>query len=1042
MFKKLKSKLIAGLAAVACGACAMGVYAQAEFVSKTMPVADAETAPVLTIESNNVSYADSVYIVYAVATENVDASANVQMLFWNEPQTEYVVGTQAYAEETKGTVTVHEKECLAFYSEGLSAKQMTDDVYCRAYVEVGGTAYYSEVKKYSVLQYVYDMRTRGDLSAEQTNMYTAMLEYGAAAQLLLVDKVTGEVHNGDRLANDTYYSVSVANATFEDGFGYGLYKAGDVLTVTANAGYEFNSETANAAFTVVDGAITLTVPTENFTDDATFTAIAEDPIEPPVEEEKTFTNTYTFADYDAGTQYALNEVHVLDEFVTVTVDNGHFTTQLRLYSSDKNNSTAIIEASNVIDAISFNAGYKVDTLNIYGSVDGVTFTADPIATVAVTTSYNDYEVDIDETAFYKYLKLDVAGTQQIRIASFSITIFNEGQEPEKTDEQKVTEAADAFDLGASEVVEGLTVAELPTDSDYEGVALTWTLEETEYATLEGTTLTVGNPVSDGTFTLVATFTCGEATATKSYDFQIEYVPTGDQEKLDTAMADFTLEMTTVNAGEELYLNTYTGVDGVTVVWSMEDTAYATLNDNVLTAAAVNESATLNVTATFTCGGVSGEKNFAITMVGYTETLQAAVANFSLGDNATIYFEEVVNLVTDYGIGMTISWAFKGEYASTLVDNVLTASNVVETLTLVATFTYNTATVTEEYTVEVIEIPTLTIPEALELGVANGENVYTEEEYLISGTITGYYENANSETRGLVYITDEEDNRILVYGLYDADGNAYSDMIEKPIIGYTITVRSTVGNYRGTAQLRNAVIMSQTAPTDAYKVNVEVGALVIEETLIGAQELPLPTAGETFTDVAIAWEVTAGGNASVVNNVLITTNPTEDTQVTLTATLTLGEAVETKILYVMVKHLAEGEVAPATASMSVFGTTGTLNGTVISWSSDYFDVINEKGASTTNIRTSDSNHYRVYKNSTLKFVGTNGATITQVSVTCTSTDYATALQTSTINTTGVTATVSGSVVTYTVESGSVAEINIKMSGGQARISAVEVTYLAA
>jgi len=163
---------------------------------------------------------------------------------------------------------------------------------------------------------------------------------------------------------------------------------------------------------------------------------------------------------------------------------------------------------------------------------------------------------------------------------------------------------------------------------------------------------------------------------------------------------------------------------------------------------------------------------------------------------------------------------------------------------------------------------------------------------------------------------------------------------------------------------------------------------------------------------------------------------------LTATLTLGEAVETKILYVMVKHLAEGEVAPATASMSVFGTTGTLNGTVISWSSDYFDVINEKGASTTNIRTSDSNHYRVYKNSTLKFVGTNGATITQVSVTCTSTDYATALQTSTINTTGVTATVSGSVVTYTVESGSVAEINIKMSGGQARISAVEVTYLAA
>jgi hypothetical protein len=434
------------------------------------------------------------------------------------------------------------------------------------------------------------------------------------------------------------------------------------------------------------------------------------------------------------------------------------------------------------------------------------------------------------------------------------------------------------------------------------------------------------------------------------------------------------------------------------------------------------------------------------VVGYVETLQSIVDSFSLGDNSTIYLNESVRLST-ISQKASISWSLKNAELSDsiLVDNVLTAGNAVESLTLVATFVYNTASIEKHFVVDVIEIPALTIPEALELGVANGNNVYTKEEYLISGTIV---EIVNT-SYGNVYIADEEGNKLYIYGLYSADGNTkYGDMETKPVVGYTITVLSTVGNYSGSPQLKNAKVIAMAEPTDAYKVNAEVEALTLEqETLIGAQELSLPTAGESFADVAISWEVTAGGNvATVVNNVLTTTNPTEDTQVTLVATLTLGEAVETKILYVMVKHLAEGEVAPATASIdNVFGTTGTLasDKLSISWSSDYFDVINEKGASTTAIRTSDSDHYRAYMHSTFKIVGTNGATITQVSVTCTAAKYVSALQNSTlVDAEGFTVSVNGNVVTYTVKSGSVAEINITMSGGQVRLSAVEVTYLAA
>ena len=133
------------------------------------------------------------------------------------------------------------------------------------------------------------------------------------------------------------------------------------------------------------------------------------------------TRTYTFSDYTAGTQYADNEEHVLDENITVVTTDCHFTTQLRIYSSSTNNGYAIIKAADntTISAISVNAGYKTDTLVVYGSNDGDTWTeAGSITTT--TTSYKDYSLDLN--AEYKWLKLDVSGTNQIRIASMTLTL--------------------------------------------------------------------------------------------------------------------------------------------------------------------------------------------------------------------------------------------------------------------------------------------------------------------------------------------------------------------------------------------------------------------------------------------------------------------------------------------------------------------------------------------------------------------------------------------------------------------------------------------
>ena len=133
------------------------------------------------------------------------------------------------------------------------------------------------------------------------------------------------------------------------------------------------------------------------------------------------TRSYTISDYAAGTQYAENEVHKLDDNVTITTTKCHFTSELRIYSSTTYNGFAVISANGPIVKLAVNAGNKQDTINVYGSNDGTTWTTSTVATIkTTTTSYKDYSVDIANG--YKYLKLDVDGTQQVRVKTISLTI--------------------------------------------------------------------------------------------------------------------------------------------------------------------------------------------------------------------------------------------------------------------------------------------------------------------------------------------------------------------------------------------------------------------------------------------------------------------------------------------------------------------------------------------------------------------------------------------------------------------------------------------
>ena len=94
---------------------------------------------------------------------------------------------------------------------------------------------------------------------------------------------------------------------------------------------------------------------------------------------------------------------------------------------------------------------------------------------------------------------------------------------------------------------------------------------------------------------------------------------------------------------------------------------------------------------------------------------------------------------------------------------------------------------------------LTIEQALALGATKTHNTYTENKYYVTGVITEIY----NEMYGNMKITDEAGNILTVYGTYDETGETrFGDMETKPAVGDTVTVYGVIGQYNGTAQMKN------------------------------------------------------------------------------------------------------------------------------------------------------------------------------------------------------------------------------------------------
>lgn len=242
----------------------------------------AEVSPVMSVDYISLSFRDSVYIKYAVYTDGADA----KLLIWNGEQSEYTAGTHTAEVVSETTQKIGNKTYAIFDYTGVTAKQMADVFYARAYVQEGDKEYYSPVCKYSVLNYAYSILGKTGTASADENLKTlmsSMLAYGASAQTYLNYKT-------DRLATMDFYQVKVVGGALTDTTDRGFYRPGDQVTMIAPAvdasGVPFAGWNNSSGITVsAEPTFKATVGTKNETYTATYGIVVK-------------TYSVTFVDYD------------------------------------------------------------------------------------------------------------------------------------------------------------------------------------------------------------------------------------------------------------------------------------------------------------------------------------------------------------------------------------------------------------------------------------------------------------------------------------------------------------------------------------------------------------------------------------------------------------------------------------------------------------------------------------------------------------------------------------------------------------------------
>lgn len=158
-------------------------------------------------------------------------------------------------------------------------------------------------------------------------------------------------------------------------------------------------------------------------------------------------------------------------------------------------------------------------------------------------------------------------------------------------------------------------------------------------------------------------------------------------------------------------------------------------------------------------------------------------------------------------GAELTWELVGAALPefTIADGklVVTAGEANATQVLKVTATVGEVSDSKEITLKLeLSLTFTSIADALEVAATKDHNTYTEEKYVLVGTVREIY----NTTYGNLYLTDGT-NEITVYGLY-IEGSKYGEYTgAKFAAGDVIVVKGVLGKYNDTLQMKNADLVS-------------------------------------------------------------------------------------------------------------------------------------------------------------------------------------------------------------------------------------------
>lgn len=187
--------------------------------------ADSLTSPVLNIDAHNISYKENIELLYAISYENINDENlyNVKLLVWRNVTNSYTIEKCSEKYDTKEILDGK----LIFRVTGNSVKDIDKNIYARAYININNEDYYSEVEKYSILEY-YQVGINSESSTtDQIALYKSFLNYATNVQ-----KVIGK--NTTTPFNGNWFRVNTNGINLTDGFNHDYLYEGSVLSLNSN----------------------------------------------------------------------------------------------------------------------------------------------------------------------------------------------------------------------------------------------------------------------------------------------------------------------------------------------------------------------------------------------------------------------------------------------------------------------------------------------------------------------------------------------------------------------------------------------------------------------------------------------------------------------------------------------------------------------------------------------------------------------------------------------------------------------------------------